>query len=330
LQAFSLLATPLNVGLLRSVEDEALSLVDLRRSVGIPSQTAMRTGLRRLTDEGVLEISRSQEAAGSVCYALSPSGRQLLEVADALEAWLESSDQPEWRLGTPASSNVIKAVAAGWSSGILRAVAARPLTLTQLNRLITDLNYPSLERRIGALRLAGLVERVDGGGRGIPYGPSEWMRQAVGPLTKAIVWERKHLKRPYPAIGRMDVEAGFLLAVPLLRPGDDVSGIARLTVEVAGEDEQRLAGVTVEVESGRPVACRTRLAGKASGWASGSISAWLSALTKSQPGTLEIGGDRQLADSLVDGLGRALFARRIASAVVEPQEPRKAPSALNR
>ncbi len=40
---------------------------------------------------------------------------------------------------------------------MLRALAAGSLSLTELDRLIGALSYPSLERRLVAMRLAGLV-----------------------------------------------------------------------------------------------------------------------------------------------------------------------------
>lgn len=40
----------------------------------------------------------------------------------------------------------------------LRALGASPLSFTEFHRIITSLSYPSLGRRLGALRLAGLIE----------------------------------------------------------------------------------------------------------------------------------------------------------------------------
>ena len=41
---------------------------------------------------------------------------------------------------------------------MMRALAARPLSLTELDSLISDLSYPALERRLSSMRIAGLVE----------------------------------------------------------------------------------------------------------------------------------------------------------------------------
>jgi len=305
-QALSLLAGPLNVEVLRALEEEPRSLIDLRREIGFPPQTTMRAHLRRLERAGVLERNREAGFPGSVDYALSPCGQELGEVARGFEHWLEASPHGSCPLGSSAAKSVLKALAGGWSAGILRAIGARPMALTELSRLISSLNYPSLERRLAALRLAGLIEASPGSGRGRPYRPSEWLRRAVGPLTQAAAWERRHL--PGAAIGRIDVEAAFLLAIPLLHLPEEISGFARLAVEVPGESGRRLAGVMVEVREGEIASCLARLEGQADGWACGSAGAWLEAVVEGEAAALEVGGDCELAGAMVEGLHRELFA----------------------
>jgi DNA-binding HxlR family transcriptional regulator len=190
----------------------------------------------------------------------------------------------------------------------MRALAGRPLSLTELSRLIPSINYPALERRLGALRLVGQIEARQGRARSTPYGPSEWLRQAVAPIVAGVRWERRHLPAGTVPVGRIDAEAAFLLAVPLLRLPSDVSGVCRLTMEIrSGSGEVRPAGVMVEVREGMIASCTSRLEGRAEAWASGGSGSWTGAIIDLETSALEIGGDWDLAAALVEDLNRVLF-----------------------
>lgn len=307
----SLLASPLNVQVIQALAEKPRSLVELRRPAGSPPQTTMRSHLRTLTAIGVLERRRQMEFPGAVEYELAAAGRDLLALCDVLGGWLLRSPEGEIQPGTTAAKSSIKALAEGWSSTIVRALAARPLSLTELNRLILALNYPSLERRLGAMRLAGLIEATPGAGRSTPYMVSEWLRRAAAPITAAMGWERRHLPGETTAISTLDAEALFLLAVPLVTVSADLSGRCRLAVEVAnGVGDRRLAGAMIEVREGKMIACSSRLEGEAGAWAVGSTRAWIGALTELDTAGLEVGGDCGLVTALFDGLHGALFGAR--------------------
>jgi DNA-binding HxlR family transcriptional regulator len=190
---------------------------------------------------------------------------------------------------------------------MMRALAAGPLTLTELDRLIADLSYPSLERRLTSMRLAGQVERRPTQRRGTPYAATDWLRRAVGPVIAAARWERKHLREQSAPLARGDVEAAFLLAVPLLRLAPDLAGTCRMVAELGNHTGNGLAGVAVRVKEGRIASCVSRLEGNADAWASGPPLSWLAALVEHDPQRLEFSGDRSLAATLVDGLHDALF-----------------------
>lgn len=305
--ALSLLAVPLNVHVVTALADEPKSLMNLRRAAGSPPQTTMRGHLRALTEIGVLERRRQNEFPGNVDYELRQPGRDLLGVAHILRNWLEQAPEGSVPLGSVAAKSTVKALVEGWSSTIVRALAARPLSLTELNRLIAGINYPSLERRLGAMRLAGQIEACPSRQRGTPYAVTDWLRGAIAPLAAAARWERRHLAEQTAPITPLDVEAAFLLTVPALQLSADQSGICRLAVEVGNSDEPRLAGVLVSVEEGRVVSCVSRLQGSAAGWASGSAADWLRAVIEGDNGRLEVGGDCDLALSLLDGLHGGLF-----------------------
>jgi DNA-binding HxlR family transcriptional regulator len=223
----------------------------------------MRSHLRNLTQLGILERKRQPEFPGSVDYELARPGRALLEVAEVLQGWLADSPQGPISLGGTAAKSAIKALVEGWSSAIIRALTARPLSLTDLNRLISGLNYPSLERRLAAMRLAGQIEAQPGKSRATPYAVTDWLRRSVAPLAAAARWERQHNPEQTNPIARMDIESAFLLAVPLARLSAEATGTCRLAVEVRnGGSEPGLAGVQVGIKEGQIVSCLARLDGQ--------------------------------------------------------------------
>lgn len=306
--ALSLLANPLKVHVLEALNGDPKTLIDLRRAVGSPPQTTMRGHLRTLVEIGVVERRRQNDFPGSVDYALTRVGRDLLRVGEVVRAWLALAPEGRIELGTVAAKSSINALVAGWSSTIVRALAGRPLSLTELSRLISSLNYPSLERRLGALRLSGQVEAHPSRARGTPYGAGEWLRRAVAPIAAGIRWERQYLPTTTAPVGRIDAEAALLLAVPLLSLPSEHSGLCRLTVEIRNAGgEPRLAGVMVGVRDGVVSSCTSRLEGRADAWASGSLDSWTGAIMEDELSRLEIGGNHPLARAVVEGLNRSLF-----------------------
>jgi DNA-binding HxlR family transcriptional regulator len=301
-EALSLLAAPLNVHILQTLEEEPKALLELRRAVGSPPQSTMRLYSRNLTERGVIDRRRKAEFPGSAEYEITAAGRDLLGVAKVLQEWLQASPDGSIQLGTPSSKSATKALVEGWSTNVIRAIAARPLSLTELNRLIPKVSYPSLERRLGALRLAALVEAHQGDGRGTPYVATEWLRRAIVPLASAAAWERRYRSEAAQPIGRLDVEAAFLLAVPLMEVPADFDGKARLSVEIQGGSSPVFAGVLVCWEEGRVTSCSSRLEGEAAAWVSGSPVAWLNRLTGADGRSLEIGGDIPMAERIISSL----------------------------
>ncbi len=301
-----MLAAPLNHEILLSLEQGPKRQVELRRVTGSPAQTTLRAQLRRLVEAGVIEKHRGNCFPGVLEYSLTASGRELLRVATVLERWLEGAPEGRLPLSSGAAKATIKALAEAWSTAMLRAMAARPLSLTELSRVIATLSYPSLERRLSALRLAGLVESRATEGRGTPYTATRWLRQSIAPIAAAVRWERLHRPEDSPRVGPIDVEAALLLSLPLVELPKEHSGTCRLTAEVAS-DQRRLAGVMVDVESGLVTSCSTKLEGSQVAWALGSIPAWLAATTEYDLRGLELGGDSDFARALIGGLHAALF-----------------------
>jgi DNA-binding HxlR family transcriptional regulator len=310
-QTLTLLSAPLNVHVLKALEEQPRSLIDLRRVVGRPPQTTMRGHLKALTELGVLERRRRPEFPGSVDFELGAPGRDLLAVADVVEAWLRMAPEGPQSLGDLAAKSSIKALVEGWSATVVRAIAAAPLTLTELSKLISSLNYPSLERRLVAMRLAGQIEGQSGQTRGTPYVATRWLRHAVAPLMAAARWERQNARETAPQLTRIDVEAMFLLSAPLVERLQGQSGTCRFTVDVRNsEGEVVPVGVVIQVSDGRVVSCSSRIRGHVDAWASGSVSSWFGALIDQDIERLEMGGDCGLGLALLDGMHSALFGAR--------------------
>jgi DNA-binding HxlR family transcriptional regulator len=304
-QALTVLAAPLHIHTLKALEDGPMELLDLRRAVGSPPESTMRVYTRALEELDILERRRSNEFPATARYTITPVGLGLLKVADFLQEWLQAAPDGPILLGSVAARNGTKALIAGWSSNIVRAVAARAVSLTDLNMLIPKISYPTLERKLGAMRTAKLVSPQPGEGRGTPYGATEWLRQAVIPLTSAVSWERQFPPEPVAQIGRLDVEAAFLLSIPLMVLDPGINGTCRLSVEVRAGSVPAFAGVVVGIEAGKVVSCSSRLEGDAQASASGSAFAWMRQMNGGPPGHLEVSGNFPLAEAITGAL-RAL------------------------
>lgn len=296
----SLLSVPLNVDVLTALEDGELALADLNRAVGHPPATTMRGYLKALVDLGVVERRQAAGFPGKVAYALSRPGTDLLIVASVLQRWLDEAPNGSSPLGSPAAKSTIKALVEGWNATIVRILATRPLALTELARLVSSISYPTLERRVTAMRRVGLLEasRANAASRGTPYRASRWLREAAALLAAAVAWERRWAKEQTKGIGRLDIEAAFLLAAPLLDLPGDAAGLCRLGVEMRSGSKLEYAGAMLKVDSGRLLSCSARLEGRPDGWATGTTADWFGSANGKAGVELEFGGDISLARSI--------------------------------
>ncbi|HMJ72188.1 MAG TPA: winged helix-turn-helix transcriptional regulator [Solirubrobacterales bacterium] len=298
---------PLNVAILRALIDDSKQQAELRRATGSPAQTTLRAQLKRLVEIDAIEKHRRNRFPGILEYELTESGHGLIVVADVLERWLRRAPEGPLGIESNAAKAAIKALAVAWSSTMLRALAAGPLSLTELDRVIVSLSYPALERRLTAMRLSGQLEASRSCGRGTPYAVTGWLRHGIAPLAVAARWERQHIPHETTPIGRLDVETAFLLTVPMLRPPQELYGSCRLAAEIANGKRRRLAGVVVEVEGGAIGSCTTNLDGNVAAWALGNSMAWLNAVIEGGANDLELSGDHALARALIGRLHEALF-----------------------
>lgn len=306
-QTLVLLAAPLNCLILKALAEGSKQQAELRDAASFPAQTTLRAQLKRLVESGAIDKHRRNRFPGVLEYELTDAGRDLLLVIATLEAWLGKAPGGPLTLGEGSAKAAIKALSEGWSTTMLRALAAGPLSLTELDGIIAPLSYPALERRLAALRLTGLVASRESNGRGTPYAVTEWLRHGIAPLAAAARWERRYMPHATMPIGRLDVEAGFLLTIPLLRMPAKLSGSCRMAVEIPSGGGRRLTGVTVEVDKGVITSCSTQLRVETEAWALGSPAAWLGAVIERDQGRLELGGNCALADAAVTALHDALF-----------------------
>jgi DNA-binding HxlR family transcriptional regulator len=310
----ALLASPLNCEILTALAQSPMQQSDLRRETGSPAQTTLRAQLRKLSAIGAIEKERQNRFPGAIEHRLTERGQELLAVTEVTKSWLAQTPEGPVELGGSAGKAAIKALVEGWSTTMLRLLATKPLTLTELDGMIASLNYPSLERRLGAMRLAGLIAPQPGDGRGTPYAVTDWGRRGAGPLAAAARWERCHIPDKTSSLSRLDVETAFLMAMPLVRLSEEASGSCRMVADVSSGGKAVLAGVMVEGNRGRIRSCTTRLEGYPDAWASGSVSAWLAALVEGDLDRLEMGGDCGLVRSVIDGLQACLFTGGLSAA----------------
>lgn len=304
-----LLASPsLNCSILRALAAGPMQQTEIRQATASPAQTTLRAQLKKLSTVGAIAKRRRNRFPGVLEYELTVAGQELLFVSDVLEEWLQRTAARPLALEGNAAKAATKALTEGWTSTITRVLAAGPASLTQLDSLIGAYSYPSLERRLSAMRLAGLVEAHDGRSKGRPHAATTWLRLGIAPLLAGARWERRHLPQATVPIARLDVEAAFMLAAPLMRLSREVSGVCRIAAEITDDRRRRLAGITLAIESGQIASCTTQVDSSVDSSALASPTAWFEALVDGDSAQLELGGNGSIARAILDGLHRSLFA----------------------
>lgn len=307
-RALSFFAHPLNARILRAHVDGPLRPGELDETIGWAAPSSLRAAVGRMCDAGTLTRVELDDPALTVVTELSEAGRELLPVAGALEHWLREAPEGPVELDDAAAHGIVKVLAAGWDSTMVRALAERALTLSELNDRIPYITYPALKRRLAKLRSTGLV-RTANSGKATTHQATEWLRHAVVPLAVGGRWELLHDTDAEP-ISEVEVEAAFMLTLPLVEvPSKRLSGACTLAVLVSDGAEPDVAGVTVEVERGSIVSYGSNGAAVApTTWALGTAEAWLQALIDGQSDGLRTGGAKpRLAQGLVDGLRETVF-----------------------
>jgi DNA-binding HxlR family transcriptional regulator len=237
---------------------------------------------------------------------ITPSGKEMLFVSDTLEDWLAKTPKGFLPFGGDGATEAIEALADSWSSTMLHSLATGPRSLDELDGASDATGYPSPQRCLDAMRLSGQVMARRGAGEDAAYSVTDWLRLGVAPIVAAARMEDRHLADS-PDVAPLDVEACFLLSVPLVHLPVDMSGSCRFALELDNAVSSQPAGVMVQVEEGRIVACTSDLQGDPKAGATGDLTTWFDAVIEANPDDMELGGDRGLAMALIYDLHRVLF-----------------------
>lgn len=307
-RSLSVFTSALNARVLYAFAEGPLTSGELEEILGWAPQSSLRASIAKLTEVGALARTATDQRGHGASLELTQAGRELLPVAAALARWLADSPDGPISIEDPAAQGIVRTLTAGWDSTVVRALAERPQSLIELSSSISEQNYPALKRRLAKLRSTHLVVPVDTPS-GRAYGASEWLRQAVVPLTLAGRWEHRHdAGQP---IARTEVEAAFMLALPLVRlpaRATGACGLAVVTSEERNNSKREVAGVALEVSEGEIVSCSADAPSAQPTWALGTVSAWFEALVDGRSDALRVSGAKpRLATGIVKALRADLF-----------------------
>jgi DNA-binding HxlR family transcriptional regulator len=250
----------------------------------------------------------------SVANQLTDGGHELLSAAELVESWLELAPNGPIAIGSEPAKRTLRALIGGWQSGVLHVLTAGPLSLTELSSVLPEIPYPTLERRLSALRATGqLIASVEGGGAK-PCSFSDWGRRAAGPLAAASRWERRHLDDAGAICTTADLEACLHLTLPLVTVPDVHGGSCLLTIDTDAEPPDlahRPARLSIEVENGHASFVGSGVERDSHSRAGGGIEAWTEAMIDGGSGGLCAGGeDPALARAIIAGLHEAVAPAR--------------------
>jgi len=247
------------------------------------------------------------------CMAMiMPSVDEIYFVRFAAEQWLQKAPGGALRIGSKTADAAVLALAEGWSNAVVHALASRPLTMTELDRAVGGVGQAALEPRLAAMRDAGLVEARPSDAEGALYAATDWLRAGIGPLLAAARFEHHFDPVELPRIESLDVEAGFLLTLPLIELPAKLTGDCRLVVELPRVEVIIPAGVMARAEGGRVVSCTARLREEADAFATGPPTAWMDAVINPPASRVIPEGNERLARALIEGLHDLLFGIPVA------------------
>jgi DNA-binding HxlR family transcriptional regulator len=295
--------------ILASLAEGTKGQLELRRDAGSPAQSTLRGHLKALEKANAIVRRRRDSFPGTLEYDLTSSGRELLEVAASLERWLADAPRGPLELGSDPARAAIKGLVEGWSTTVLTALAAGPLSLTALDKQISAATYPTIERCLETMRLTEQLDVGTRSSRGTPYSVTDWLRRGLGPLVAGARWEHRVKLDGAASVCHVDISDTFTLIEPLLEFSTELSGICQLAAKVVDGEAQRRVMGWVEVYEGQVAFRPVYPERKPDAWVSGSTDSWFSAIADADAGGLRLSGDRNLALIVLDPPHKALFGR---------------------
>jgi hypothetical protein len=237
------------------------------------------------------------------------SSEERCRATAVLEHWLKACPAGPLAPG-PEAESVLAALAEGWSAAAIHAVAAGPVTVAEASESIgePDRELAAMSRVFAAMEGVGLIASASGTDGEERKEATDWLRSAIGPLAAAARLEAADGRDGATPIDELDVEAAFLLALPLVKglPAE-MSSACRLTVTVPGR-RPHLAGVAVLIDRGEIVSVTTDLTIWSETFASGAALDWIDTLIDPTAAKLDVSGALEVPLALLAGLHETLFA----------------------
>lgn len=306
--ALTLLGAPRIFLILQSLAEGKKAQVELRRDAGLPAQSTLRGHLQTLEQAGAVTRERQDTFPGTLSYELTDAGRALCAVAESAERWLAEAPNGPLELGADPARAAIKGLVDGWSATVLAALAAGPLSLTELDKRISVASYPSIERCLQTMRLAEQLEVGERSGKGTPYALSQWLRRGLTPLAVAARWESEHEPEGAEPIQRGDLDDAILIGGPLFKLSGTTDGICQLAVRIPDSKRRDRSLAFLEVKAGELSFGGVYPQVKPDAWASGTAATWFATVIEADTTGLRKNGDAELIAAIFDSVREALFS----------------------
>jgi DNA-binding HxlR family transcriptional regulator len=252
-------------------------------------------------------IEHPLDAGPGVEYRVTASGREVLFVGSVVERWLQSAPLGPLPFESQAAERAVAALAEGWSTTVMHALARQPLTFEELHSTVEGLGRRPLKRHLTEMLEANQVEKqIVGSGENL-YTMTDWLRAGIAPLIASARLERREPREDMAPIDALDIEAGFRCSLHFVELPKELSGTCRLGINLEDDESGCLTGVTTRIERGRVISCQVGLDPEANAWAAGSAGDWLDTVVEPDVEKVRTGGDSWLARAVLDSLHRTLF-----------------------
>jgi len=219
-------------------------------------------------------------------------------VADVVEGWEVEACRCERQHTEGAHAKLIAVPA---NREILRALSERGLTCTELERRLPGRTRSTLERRLGALRHAGLIHsRHMADQREVHHELTVHARKAGTVIVTVARWHWRWTPEQIPALAA-DVPGLICLIAPLVRMPVDMEGTCLLHVEHQPAAPAQ-AHVHLSVAEGRVTPLPLGSTRPPCARMHAEDAAWVEALCSGDPKGITVEGARALGHAVLAGL----------------------------